>query len=147
MLEAKALQPPVQRAPAQAQSARCVTYVASVASQSFLDEELFDLFQTHLFQARRAHRSGPQCQIASFDAITLCHQHRALDDVVQLADIALPGMLEHRLRRIVIETGDVLTIAPSMHAQEMVRQWANVFAALAQGRQMNLYGVEAEKQI
>ena len=103
-------------------------------------------FDAHIFQARAAGACA-QREIGRLDAAVLRHQDGALDNVIQLADIALPGMLQHRIQRRAIEPADAFAIALRMRGQKMVWPAADIFAPFAQWRQMNLDGVQPEQQI
>ncbi len=121
--------------------------VAAVARQSLLDEKRLHLFDAHVFEARAAFTRGAQREVCRLDLGILRHEHSALHHVIQLADVALPGIVEQQLQRGVIEAADPLPVALRMRRQEMRRQQRNIFAAFAQRRQMNLNGVEPEQQI
>ena len=99
-----------------------MTDVSAVARQRFLDQKLFHFFEAHLIQLRRGCASSPQRQVACFDVVILCHQHGALNDVVQLAHIALPRMFMHGLNGVVIEAGDVLSVSARMYSEKVSRQ-------------------------
>src|SRR5437870_6988424 len=66
--------------------------------------------------------------------------------MIQFAHVAGPGMLMKRFERRGIESGDVFAIALRVAVKEMVRQEIDVFAAVAQRRQVNLNGVQTEEQ-
>src|SRR5438445_13120708 len=67
--------------------------------------------------------------------------------MIQFAHVAGPGMLMKRFERRGIESGDVFAIALRVAVKEMVRQEIDVFAAVAQRRQVNLNGVQTEEQV
>jgi len=67
--------------------------------------------------------------------------------VIELADVAGPRMIEQRLQRRRLETGDVLPVSLRVLAQEVGGQRRNVLAAFAQRRQLDLDGVQPEQQI
>ena len=91
--------------------------------------------------------SRAQRQIGRLDLAVLSHQHRALDHVIQLADVALPGMLQHQLQGRAVEPADAFAIALRVRCQKMRAQQRNVFAPFPQRRQMDLDGVQAEQQV
>src|SRR5207247_10974886 len=67
--------------------------------------------------------------------------------MIQFAHVAGPGMLVKSFERRGIESGDVFAIALRVAVKEMVRQEIDVFAAVAQRRQVNLNGVQTEEQV
>ena len=67
--------------------------------------------------------------------------------MIELAHIALPRILEQRLHGGRIEALQVFAVTLGVDAEEVRRQHGNIFTALAQGRQVNLDGVETEQQI
>ena len=67
---------------------------------------------SRLISSRRGapSRAGPQPQIVNLYAGALRHQHRAFDGMVQLADIARPGMRQQRFHGSVFEAGQILAV-------------------------------------
>src|SRR5579875_847202 len=113
-----------------------MAYVSARPRQGLTNQKLLDFFETHLLNARCSARAAAQRQIARFDTALLRHQHRTLDHMIQLAHIALPGVLLERLRGVWIEARDVLPIPPSVHPKEVGRERRDIFLSLPQRRQM-----------
>jgi hypothetical protein len=67
--------------------------------------------------------------------------------VTQLADVSRPGVFEHHLDGAGVEAGQLFAIALRVAAQEVHGQQRDVFAALAERRQVNLDGIETEEQV
>src|SRR5215831_8935439 len=67
--------------------------------------------------------------------------------MIQFAHVAWPGMFMKSFERRRIESGDVFAIALRVAVKEMVRQEVDVFAAVAQRRQVNLNGIQTEEQV
>src|ERR1019366_10685119 len=81
------------------------------------------------------------------DLTLLRHQNGALDNMIQLADVALPRIVEQQLHSRVIETADAFTIPLGVSGKKVRRQQGNIFAALAQRRNMDLNGVQPEQKV
>ena len=62
-LEPVTLQPPVQRAAAQAERLRRLADVAVVPGHRLLDQEALDFFEAHVLEAPAALAAGPQAEI------------------------------------------------------------------------------------
>ena len=83
-------------------------------------------------------RSSSPCAIST----------RALHRVVQLAHVARPGVLEQRLQRRGVEAGRrACGSAAACWRRKWCGQRRDVLAPLAQRRQVDLDGVEAEEQV
>src|SRR6266849_4356502 len=67
--------------------------------------------------------------------------------MVQLAHVSGPSILMEGLERGWIERGNVLAVALRVAVKEMVRKKIDVIAAVAQRRQVNLDGVQAEEEV
>src|SRR5262249_37790066 len=137
-LEAVPLESAIERAAAQAERLRRLADVAVEPRHRLLDQEALDVFQAHFLDPRRGVLVQPQPQIARTDGRGLRHQHAAFDGVIELADVAGPGMIEQRLERLRLEAGDVLAVALRMLLEEVHRERGNVLAAFTQRRQRNL---------
>src|SRR5919201_1398322 len=89
----------VERAPAQAQRPRRLAHVAVEAGECLLDEQPLDLLQRHLLEprGRRAARGRAEAEVARAQRVALREEHRALDGVVEFADVAGPRVVEQRL--------------------------------------------------
>src|SRR5690348_5466434 len=93
LLQAVLLQPPVECAPAEAESFGSLPGVASEPCEAFLDQKLFDLFEAHVFDLRRDIWLGTlKTEIVDADPWTCGHQNSALDRLIQFPDVARPGM-------------------------------------------------------
>ena len=67
--------------------------------------------------------------------------------MIELADVAGPRVLEEDLHRAAFEAGQPLAIALRVLPQEVLGEQRRVFAPVAQRRQADFDGVEAEEQI
>jgi hypothetical protein len=66
-----------------------------MSGKSLADQERFDFFQAHFFQASAACIScGAQPQVCGADVSALAHQYRALHGVIQLANVTRPCVFE-----------------------------------------------------
>ena len=146
VLELVALQAAIERAARQAERARGLADVA-VARHRLLDQERFDVFEAHVLEARAAGAFGAQAEVARADGVALRHQHGAFDRVIELADVARPAVIEQHLHRRRIEAGQRLAIALRVQPQEVPRQQRDVFAPIAQRRQVHFDRVQAEEQV
>src|SRR5437016_193962 len=136
--------PPIKGAPAQTERFSSFHGIAVAAGQRLADQKALDLFQAHFFEARRTFSTGAQTQAARLDGVALGHEHGALDGVVQFADVARPGVFLEHLQRAWLKSGDSFAIPQCMLAQEVRRQGRNVFAPLAQRRELNFDRVQPE---
>src|SRR2546423_15075768 len=100
----------------------------SEAPRCLLERKPFDFFEAHVLDPRRLVPIDPKPELAQPNHRPRCHQHAALDGVVELADVAGPWMIEQRLQRSRLEACDVLAIALRMLPQEMMRERRNVLA-------------------
>src|ERR687884_623889 len=101
----------VERAAAQAQRLRGLADVALEARERLLDEEPLDLLERHLLEPRRprgAARGAAQREVGRAHLVAVREEHRALDRVVELADVARPEVVEQRLHRARVEAGELL---------------------------------------
>src|SRR4051794_23001457 len=106
--QAVPLEAAVEGAAAQAQGIRCVADIPVEPGESLLDEKGLHVFETHLFETRRTLAAAPQAQIHGTDRLALRHQDGALYGMVQLADIAGPGVPEQGLDSALVEPGQRL---------------------------------------
>jgi hypothetical protein len=97
--------------------------------------------------SRRGGGRRVERQVRRADDLALRHQDRALDGVVELADVAGPGVAAHARRGLLVEPGDRLAVALDVLLQEMLGEEVDVLAALAQRRQVDLDRVEAEEEV
>src|SRR5215472_18036945 len=67
--------------------------------------------------------------------------------MIQFPHVAGPGMLVKSFERRGIESGDVFAIPLRVAVKEMVRQEIDVFATVAQRREVYLDGVQTEEQV
>ena len=83
----------------------------------------------------RPGRAGRRARSATTHVRVLRQQNGALDDVIQFAHVALPGVVDQRLHRRLIESDQPFAIALRVYAEEVRGQQRNIFLALAQGRE------------
>ena len=88
-----------------------------------------------------------QAEVGRLDQRALRHQHRALDRVIELADVAGPAVLEQHLHRAALEPGEALPVALRVLAEEVLREQRQILAAIAQRRQPDLDRVQPEQQV
>jgi hypothetical protein len=124
-----------------------VADVAVEAGESFLDEESFDFFQAHLFEARRAFAAGAETEVGGADGLALRHEDRTLDGVIELADVAGPGVRQEGFDGAFFEAGDGLAVVLCVLAEEVGGEDRDVLAAVAERWQADFDGVEAEEQV
>ena len=67
--------------------------------------------------------------------------------MVKFADVARPGVFLEHLQRAWLKSGDSFAIPQCMLAQEVRRQGRNVFAPLAQRRELNFDRVQPEQKV
>src|SRR5712691_7319194 len=117
--EAVPLQPPVQRAAAEAQRFRGLAHVAVGPRHRLLDQESFDLLEAHVLHPRSRIAVDAEPQLAESDRRALRHQDAAFHGVVELADISRPRVIEQRLKRRLLEAADVLAVALRVLPEKM----------------------------
>ena len=93
------LKTPIERAAAEAKRFGRLAHVAVEARHRLLDEEPFHFFEAHVFDARRLIAVDSQAELPEPDDRSLRHQHATLDGMIELADVARPGMVEQRLKK------------------------------------------------
>jgi hypothetical protein len=71
----------------------------------------------------------------------------ALDQVLQLADVAGKAVVKQRLDRALAEAGHVALVALAVVVQEVAHQQRDVVAALAQRRQVDGEDIEPVEQV
>lgn len=135
----------IERASAQAERTGGAADVSFVPDERFSDQQRFDILETHLVDLLLGRSLQPE--VAAADGLTWRHQHGALDDMLELADIAWPRMIEQRLQRPGIEAGDVLSIPLRLQPEKMCGKQRDVVAPLAQWRQPDFHGVQTEEEI
>src|SRR4029077_16630502 len=142
------LQATIHGAAAQTERFGSLADIAIVTSQRALDEVMLDFVEAHVFEAGIGADGGrAEAEIGGADRGSGGEEDAALDSVIEFADVAGPGMLVQELHGHRIETGDVFAIALGVAAEEMMREEIDIFFALAQRREMDLDGVQAEKEI
>src|SRR5271168_4677899 len=124
--------PPVECAAAEAQRLRRLAHIAVAASQRLADEDTLNRLQAHLLEAGSGNSWRAQAKIGQRNARGGCHQHRALNGVVQFTDVAGPRITQHRLQSRRLETLYLLAVARGVAAEKVRRQRWDIFAAIAQ---------------
>ena len=94
--KSEALQPSIQGAAAQSQRLGGLADVAIVTGERLLDQETFDLFEAHVLDSGDGILRRAQSEIARAHELVLCHQHGALDGMIELAHIARPRVIEQQ---------------------------------------------------
>src|SRR5271155_1060800 len=116
--------------------------------QSALNQIALHVIEVHLFKTRgSAQRGRAQAKIGGADLRALRKEHATFDGVIEFADIAGPGMFAQSNGGGGIKAGNSFAIALRVATKKMMREEQDVFAAVAQRRDVNLNGVQAEKQI
>src|SRR6185503_14443743 len=143
------LEPSVQRRSAHAQLFGRFANIAAVAGEGFLDEEFFRVLERHfrLDPSRRGRCYLSHAEIRSRNLCTARHQDRALDGMRQLTDVARPEVRLERLAGRPIEAVEAALVPRGVHLEIVVGERADVFAPLAQRREMDDDGVEAVVQV
>src|SRR5712692_10453876 len=125
------LQPAVERAAREAERVRRLAHVALEARERPLDEPALRLLQRHGVEIGRR-RSGPEAEIVQLDALAARHEKPALHGVLQLTDVARPGIFDDRLQRRGREGRWWMPVLAHLPEQEVLRQERDVLAPLAQ---------------
>src|ERR1019366_348466 len=146
-LESIPLHPAVESATTQAQGLSRLTDVAVEPLQRFANQDALDFFDAEFFQVLPLWALHIQPQVRDLNLTAVAHQHRAFQCVFQFAHVAWPRILHHRLQGGRGKTGNRCAIACRIARQEMRRQRCNIFAPLAQGRDVDLNRIQPEKQV
>lgn len=93
------LEATVERTMAEPQGLGRLTRIAAEPGQRFADQEALDLVKIQVFQTWRSLRAALETQVRRLNQVALCQQRRALDGMVQLADIAGPEVLPQGVQR------------------------------------------------
>src|SRR5690606_2734003 len=107
--------------------------------------------ERELLEARRGvgrgRTAGAKREVARAHRISLREENRAFHGVIQLAYVARPDVVQHRLHPGAVETADLLAIAPRVTFEEPGGKERDVFTPLAERRERDLDGVEPEEEI
>src|SRR5262245_66528723 len=91
-LKPVALEAAVERAPAQPERLCRLADVAGESRHGLLDQEALHLFEAHVLDARGRVALDPQAELRQPDARSGGHEDAAFHGVIELADVAGPGM-------------------------------------------------------
>src|SRR5450756_1058762 len=121
--------------------------IAIVTRHGLFDERRFDILEAHVLEARVGVARSLEAEIRVAEGLALGHQYAALDRMVELTDVARPIVFDQQLecRRLVAR--ETLAVVLAVNAQEVRGEQRDVLAALAQRREPDLDGVEAEEQV
>ena len=99
--------------------------------------------------APRRLRSGRRVgeQVLLLDAVPVAEHDRALDDVLELAHVARPAVLEQGRERVVREGLDRLAVLGRVPPQKEARERGHVAAAIAQRRQLDRDDIETIEEV
>src|SRR5512143_418574 len=97
--QAEMLEATVEGAPRQAEGPRRLGGVAAGAPQRLLAEVALGLLEGHLLDARADLAARAEHEVAGGDLGAVREDEGALDDVLELADVARPGVADERLQR------------------------------------------------
>jgi hypothetical protein len=119
-----------------------------VPLQRFLDEESLHLLEAHVVQLpRRIGAPTLEAEVGLVDLAAPRHEDRALHRVVELPDVARPGVGGERSYRVRVEAGPVLAVALGVQAQEVTGEEGNVLSPFPERRHLDLDRVEAEEEV
>src|SRR6266480_2308669 len=118
--------------------------VAFVAGESTLDEIPLHFVEAHLLQLGRPAKSlRAQAEVCRANGRAGREEHAAFHRVIELPNIAWPGMFMKSLHGGRVETGNVFAIALRVTVDKMVRKEIDVLAAVSQRRDVDLDGIQA----
>src|SRR6476646_2424555 len=103
-------QPAIERAAADSERLRAVAHVPIVSRAGLLNPHALGLLERDLLRALPGAGDRTQGEIDRANLLYLREQPCALDDVVELADVPGPRMLEQRLHRVVVERRERLPV-------------------------------------
>src|SRR5713101_4828606 len=139
------LQPAVHGAAAQSQGLGGLADVSFVARESALNQVALHFVEAHLLQLRCSTSSlCTQAEVCRADGWAGRKEHATFHCVIQFADVAWPGMFMKSLDSRRVESGNTLAVALRIAVEKMVRQEVDVFAPVAQRRNVNLDGIQPE---
>ena len=142
----------VERRPVQPEDLRRLLLVPVRALQRLQDRHLLDLGQravrrNHELRGRRALGAQRLRQIVDGDLGALGDQHAALDDVLQLADVARPAVADQHVIRRRRDRLDVALVPLPVLLEEVLAEQRDVLGPLAQRRHAQRDRVDAEVEI
>src|SRR5580704_3512965 len=141
------LQAPIKRAAAQPQRLSRLADIATITVDSFANQEGLDFFEAQFFHSLRAGLWRLQAEVAAAHSVSARKQNCSFDGMVEFANVAGPGILEHGLHRRWVEGLHRLAIALGVTAQEISSQRWNVLTAIAERGNLNLDCVQTEEKI
>ena len=92
-------------------------------------------------------RGGAEQQRLGGDRPTVAQDHGLLHGVLQLADVPWPGVLDELVLGRGVESRDRLLVLRGVALEELPAQGQNILAALTQGRQVDVDGVDAVEEV
>src|SRR5439155_18113384 len=140
-------EPAVQRAAREAEGLRRVTHIAAGARERFLDQDALDFLQAHLIERTGTIAATTETEIARADRARFRQQDRALDRMIQLADVAGPSVAQQQLHRIGPEHRVRLVVTGRVETEKVRGEQRDVLTPIAQGGEPDFHGVEPEQQI
>ena len=109
-----------------------------------------DGLSLHLFErlalVQRALR-GVEFEVIGRDNIAITHNYSLLNRILQLADIAFPRVIFEFLRSIARKHQAGLAILLPKSLDKSLSKGHDILLTVTQGRNMYMYGVDAEEQI
>ena len=119
--------------------------VAATLRYGIGDGLLLHLFE-RLALVQRALR-GVEFEVVGRDNIAITHNHSLLNRILQLADITLPRVIFEFLRSITRNHQTHLAILLCVTLDKSLGKGNNILLTVTQGRNMDMYGIDAEEQI
>src|SRR5688572_33348714 len=92
-----AFEPAIERRAAEAERLGGVADVA-VAAHGLADEERLDLLEAHVVEAIFDRPRSAEAEVGGLEGLALRHREGALHRLIELADVAGPGVFVHQRR-------------------------------------------------
>src|SRR5689334_19353638 len=139
------LEPPVERASAQAERLGRLAHVPAVPLECLADQHALDLLERQVLEPS-GRAPAAEAEIGGTNQRAVGQEHGALQRMVQLAHVAGPRVALERMECLRLEPRERLAIPRSVAPEEVLGQGPDVALALTQRRQRDLDGVEPEQQ-
>src|SRR6476646_12131363 len=119
------LEAAIEGAAAESQRLGRLAHVAAMALERLADEDQLDLLERKILEP--APRSAPaQPQVRRSHQRTLCHEHGALERMVELPHVAGPRVALQGLDGLGLESAERLAVPGGVPPQEVLREGAEV---------------------
>src|SRR5688572_15564693 len=129
-LQPQLLEPPVHGAAREPERLRRRLYAAAIAPDRAPDQRALGVLEAHFLERRRPGFRRGEPEVRHADLVTGREQEAALDDAVELADVARPGVVLQCGQRQRVETPDRAPVLRRLAPELRVREFEDLLAPL-----------------